>query len=328
VQTISGRPALFVILVFACAAALSGQQVADPNFDASVKQPAYAGEHPRVEIDEAHHNFHTATGRYEPFARLLRNDGYDVQPHTTPFSALSLADARVLVIANALGAGATANTESSPPAFTPLECNVVLAWVNTGGSLLLISDHTPMGEAAEGLGKTFGVTMGKGFVLSRSDAEHMPNQVHQLLFSRANGLLGDHPITRGRNDAERLTTVVSFAGQSLIGPPGSTPLLRLGRSAWEAPTRAESQLLAQDAAADVEPESFASTHGRDVGGRAQGLAFSLGRGRVVVLGEAALLSAQVFPAADGSQARMGMNVPGNDDKQFALNVLHWLSRLF
>jgi hypothetical protein len=78
----------------------------------------------------------------------------------------------------------------------------------------------------------------------------------------------------------------------------------------------------------VEPESFASTHGRDVGGRAQGLAFSLGRGRVVVLGEAAMLSAQVFPAADGSQGRMGMNVPGSDDKQFALNVMHWLSRLF
>jgi hypothetical protein len=185
-----------------------------------------------------------------------------------------------------------------------------------------------MGQAAEGLAKTFGVTMGKGFVLSRSDTEHMPNQVHQLLFSRANGLLGDHPITRGRNDAERINNVVSFTGQSLIGPPGSTPLLKLGRGAWEAPTRAESQLLTQDAAADVEPESFSSAHGRDVGGRAQGLAFSLGRGRVVVLGEAAMLSAQVFPAADGSQARMGMNVPGNDDKQFALNVMHWLSRLF
>jgi hypothetical protein len=26
--------------------------------------------------------------------------------------------------------------------------------------------------------------------------------------------------------------------------------------------------------------------------------------------------------------RMGMNVPGSDDQQFALNVLHWLSRLF
>ena len=326
--TVSPRLAFLTTLVLVCAAVLSGQQVADPNFDASVKQPAYVGEHPRVAIDEAHHNFHTATGRYEPFARLLRNDGYDVKAHTAPFSAASLADARVLVIANALGAGATASTETSPPAFTDLECNAVLGWVNTGGSLLLISDHTPMGQAAEGLAKTFGVTMGKGFVLSRSDAEHMPNQVHQLLFSRANGLLGDHPILAGRSDTERISTVVSFTGQSLVGPPGATRLLRLGPGAWEAPTRAESQLLAKDAASDVEPESFASTHGRDVGGRAQGLAFSVGRGRVVVLGEAAMLSAQVFPAADGSQGRMGMNVPGSDDKQFALNVMHWLSRLF
>ena len=25
------------------------------------------------------------------------------------------------------------------------------------------------------------------------------------------------------------------------------------------------------------------------------------------------------------QVRLGMNVPGNDDRQFVLNVLHWLS---
>jgi hypothetical protein len=62
-----------------------------------------------------------------------------------------------------------------------------------------------------------------------------------------------------------------------------------------------------------------------VTGRAQGVAVEIGKGRVVVLGEAAMLSAQVT-GADG-RGRMGMNVPGNQDKQFALNVLHWLTRL-
>lgn len=72
-------------------------------------------------------------------------------------------------------------------------------------------------------------------------------------------------------------------------------------------------------------------HGGDVppgrrpaaGGRAMGLAFEHGRGRVVVMGEAAMLTAQVA----GPQRRpMGMNVPGNDDRRFALNVLRWLAR--
>lgn len=55
-----------------------------------------------------------------------------------------------------------------------------------------------------------------------------------------------------------------------------------------------------------------------------------GRGRVVVLGEAALLSAQVIRIEQGGQPqelKMGMNVPGNDDRQFALNLFHWLSGL-
>jgi hypothetical protein len=64
-----------------------------------------------------------------------------------------------------------------------------------------------------------------------------------------------------------------------------------------------------------------------VGGRAQGLALSVGRGRVVMLGEAAMLSAQRIVRPRQPDMLMGMNVPGSDDAQFCLNVLHWLSRL-
>ena len=46
-----------------------------------------------------------------------------------------------------------------------------------------------------------------------------------------------------------------------------------------------------------------------------------GAGKVVVLGEAGLLSAQVDPLG----LKMGMNTRGNDDRQFALNIFHWLS---
>jgi hypothetical protein len=63
---------------------------------------------------------------------------------------------------------------------------------------------------------------------------------------------------------------------------------------------------------------------KSVAGQAQGLAFKFGKGRIVMLGEAAMLSAQVFGPKNSP---MGMNVPGNDNRQFALNIMHWLSGL-
>jgi len=51
---------------------------------------------------------------------------------------------------------------------------------------------------------------------------------------------------------------------------------------------------------------------------------ALGKGRVVVLAEAAMMSAQV---AGPQRKPMGMNVPGSDDRQFALNTVRWLGRV-
>src|SRR5262249_15340464 len=58
---------------------LGGQQ-SDPTFNTKVANPAYASgpRHPKILFDEAHHNFHTAGGRYKPFAELMRSDGYEV----------------------------------------------------------------------------------------------------------------------------------------------------------------------------------------------------------------------------------------------------------
>jgi hypothetical protein len=60
-------------------------------------------------------------------------------------------------------------------------------------------------------------------------------------------------------------------------------------------------------------------------GRAQGIAMKLGKGRVIVLGEAAMLSAQVITGPN--EVRFGMNRPGIDNRQLALNIMHWLSGL-
>src|SRR6266511_6387150 len=77
------------------------QQIADPKFDATVTHPAYAKNGPKVLFDEAHNNFHTASGRYKPFADLITNDGYQVTSNKQLFSRDVLERYRILIISNA-----------------------------------------------------------------------------------------------------------------------------------------------------------------------------------------------------------------------------------
>jgi hypothetical protein len=283
--------------------AAAAQQLADPEFNTSVEKPAYNKNGPRVLFDEAHHNFHTTEGRYKPFVDLLLNDGYRIVRNREPFTKASLSSFKVLVIANALGAEEMDDTGADASAFTEEECAAVQEWVKGGGSLLLIADHAPFGGAAAALGNRFGVDMSKGFTYDpQNSAEKSPSQ---LIFSRDNKLLTTHPITEGREQNERLNRVVSFTGQSLKGPEDSVAVLKLADTAKDTPNR--------------EADSSVSA-----AGRAQALAFKHGKGRVVIQGEAAMLSAQI---AGANKRPMGMNVPGNDNKQYALNVMHWLSGL-
>ena len=56
-----------------------GQQLADLDFRPAIAKPEYQLEKgPLVRIDEGHHNFHTAEGRYKPFATFLRRDSFSV----------------------------------------------------------------------------------------------------------------------------------------------------------------------------------------------------------------------------------------------------------
>ena len=301
------------------------QQMADSSFNATVARPAYAQTHPTIVIDEAHSNFHTSSGRYKPFADLLKSDGYNIVAGTKKFDSGSLDSARVLVIANAEAPDADDSTSSSTgeisgPAFTEHECDVVRDWVRDGGSLLLIADHAPFGSAAENLARRFGVNMGKGYVFDRSNSEAMPTL---LVYSRENGLLGDHPLLRGRDATEEVKRIVAFTGQSLGVPKGAVAFMKLGSTAYESPTRTELQAAQDTSEATVGQKN-------SVSGRAQGVAMQFGKGRVVIMAEAAMFSAQVVRFQnDGKQQefKMGMNVSGNDDRQLALNVMHWLSGL-
>jgi len=279
------------------------QQLPDPEFNTSVENSAYKKDGPRVMFDEAHHNFHTTDGRYKPFVDLVLNDGYRVIRNRLPFTKTTLSSYKVLVIANALGAEEDDDEGADKSAFTEEEIQAVLDWVKSGGALLLVADHTPFGGAAAELASRFGVDMSKGYT---SDPQNsVAGSPTHLIFSRENKLLANHPVTEGREENERINLLRSFTGQSLKGPEGSVAILNLADTATDSPTY-ESQTSVSAA------------------GRAQAVALKFGKGRVVVQGEAEMLSAQI---SGQEQRKIGMNVPGNDNRKYALNLMHWLSGL-
>jgi hypothetical protein len=296
-----------LVLIFALGAALTvtapGQQQADSKFDARLTHPAYLTIHPKVLFDEAHNNFHTASGRYKPFVDLISNDGYQIVPNKQKFATETLKEFQVLVIANALGSSNVDAIEASDPAFTQPECDTVREWVRNGGALLLIADHAPAGAAAAILSASFGVEMSKAYTADPTNFQRIALDVSWIMYSRENKALGDHAITRGRDESEQINRVLSFTGQSLKGPQGSAPILKLSDAAYDVFDGNKPQQARMSPAA----------------GRSQAVALEFGKGRVVVFGEAAMLTAQ--------EKNFGMNYPGIDNRQLALNVMHWLTGL-
>lgn len=289
-----------------CAAALllpldspHAQQVADPEADLSVSAPRFPRGGPRVAIDEAHHNFHTSEGRYAPFAQLLRNDGFRVSGSRVPFTAASLGELDILVIANALAEEDVEEWRTpNPSAFTAAEIAALHAFVERGGALLLIADHMPMAGAAQELAAAFGVSFDNGFAM---DGDREPD-----LFTRENGGLIDDPVCEG------VRQVRTFTGSSFrTERAGVRPLLALG-ARWTI-------LLPEEAW-----EFTDSTPRLGGEGRLQGALFEVGRGRLAVFGEAAMFTAQL---AGPERTPVGLSAPGaEDNKRFVLNVLRWLAR--
>jgi hypothetical protein len=307
--------AFALVLLLVLAGSVQGQQRAAIDFEPTVGAPAYPlGGGPIVLIDEGHHNFHTVgpttdyddahqqvtiPGRYGPFAELLRRDGYVVSSLRSRFDRAALADAQVLVIANAL---AEVNVDDwslpNPSAFADDEIETIVTWVREGGALLLIADHQPWPAAAARLAERFGLLFYNGFT-------------DRLQFHREIGSLQDHPITQGRGLAEQIDFVLTFGGQAfrfaaditgnplLIIPPNTTLVLH-----WDP------FLDLTDEVPRIRAD-----------GMLQGAAVPFGAGRVAAFGEAAMFTAQV-----DEEGPMGMNHPeAPQNAQFVLNVLHWLT---
>lgn len=285
------------------------QQVGDIGFNASVARPVYLKHHPKVLFDEAHNNSYTTVGNFKPFVDLITNDGYKVVPNRSTLSKKSLSGYDLLVIVNA--EGPQGRRDSSP--FSEEECDAARDWVRAGGALLLISDQAPFSAAVAKLSKRFDVSLTNGYTIDTSKFNRESSDQTELEFTTSDGLLPEHPITQGRDTTERINRVLTFSGTSVTGPPGSVALLKLSNTARDVlpPDRKPTP---DDPSPDHKTVSAA--------GRAQAIALQVGKGRVVVLAEAAMLTAQVTPGG----LRFGMNVSA-DNRQLALNIVHWLSGL-
>jgi hypothetical protein len=291
---------------------------APPTVRIEIDEPRFAaGTGPRLGIDEAHRNFHTAGGMFAPFAETARADGFRVVAHREAFTAESLAALDILVISNALAerndpnAGGTW-TLPTPSAFTAAEIAAVDAWVQAGGRLWLIADHMPFPGAAEALAARLGFGVSNGFAFATD--EHGKIDPQTIQHTRAKGrITADHPITEGRGPHERIDSVRSFTGQAFTVPDDAIVLLRM-------PIHAVSLMPAE--AWKFDPH----TPKQDVGDWAVIAAREHGRGRIVMSGEAAMLSARYARDDSGAWQPVGVQVPeAHDNLALVLNALRWLA---
>jgi hypothetical protein len=306
-----------------CAAALVfatgviAQQVPDRTYRPPVTSPAYAsGEGPVVCVDEAHANFHTLSERFWAFGELLRRDGYVPRPFSKKFSSSSLRECGILVISNAQPNRNEWDTYPypTPSAFTRDEVEATARWVRDGGNLLLIADHMPMAGAAASLAAAFDVTFTDGFAVDgySTESERDTAMAKPTMFRTDDNTLESHAIVRGRSTTEAVTSVRTFTGQAFRAPASAERLLVLPSTFI---------VLMPEKAWQFSPE----TRRMPAGGWLQGAVMPVASGRAAFFGEAAMFSAQVTGA---NRRPMGMNAPGAEQNfQFVLNLLHWLSRL-
>ena len=284
---------------------LIGQQLADTSFDFVIQKPEYTkGKGPVISLDEAHFNFHTLDGRYAPFGKLLEKDGYILKSGQEKFSPSSLASTKILVIANALAD----NGEWKLPAksaFTQEEIDAVHNWVKNGGSLLLIADHMPFAGVASKLALSFGFNFIDGFAIRKDKCIE--------IFSRELNTLNANAITNGRNVTERIDSIMMFTGQAFIAPPEANKITTLND---------DYEVLLPTVAWEFS-EGTPRISGQ---GLVNGAYLEYGKGRLVIMGEAAMFSAQI---SGPQKNKAGMNHShAVQNLQFLLNIIHWLDNRY
>lgn len=278
-------------------------QAPDRLFDPDTGPPAYPrGEGPLIYIDQGHHNFHTLDDRLITTGRILRKDGYIVKAYKGNIDRARLRDCNIFMIVNALNEENESNwANPTYSAFTSDEIDNLHDWVAGGGALLLVADHMPMPGAVAGLAKRFGFELENGHA---GDTVGLPDY-----FTRAQGTLAEDLITNGRSAMERVDSILTFSGHAFRIPAESTSFMTFDERyfQWN-----PGEAWRMDG---VEPYP--------VKGYSQGAYREYGNGRVVILGEAMMITAQL--GAGLSRMKMGMNSPAAPyNYRLLLNIIHWL----
>jgi hypothetical protein len=273
--------------------------IEDKNFDLTINNPVCISDCKVIGVDLAHRNF-IRMDRYNPFINLMKNDGYRITYESDLISKQSLSGKDVLLIV------APSIVLEKP------EIMAIKEWVLDGGSILAITDHD--NSSFDGFLKEFGVYTNE--IVSTIDSLHgLLRDAYKIfpsyiVFTKKSGMLGNHPILKGRNSTEEIRTIKTFSGRSIIGPKGSE-LLKIPSSAIDYAN------IDENAPRDARIPVYVD------GSKTHGNAFSFGKGKVVVISEAAALTAQLFENAE--RGKIGMNIKECDNKQFALNIMHWLT---
>lgn len=278
---------------------LTAQQIPDTAFDIGAVTPRHTPDKgPLVTVDAAHHNFHTLENRYAPFGRVLRAEGYQLHSNTQKITPGLLQNTRIYVISNPLDSSNIGNWAlPTPSAFSAAEISALHDWVKNGGRLLLIADHMPFAGAAQELAKSFGFEYLNCFAFDN-------RQRNTERFYRSNQSLAEHDITKG------VDTVVTFTGSAFRIPPGAQPLISLKNYTLTSPR--------------VAWQFEENTPTQPADGFYQGACMAYGKGKLVVMGEAAMFTAQL-----AGQARnpVGMNQPeARQNIRFLRNIIHWLDQ--
>jgi DNA modification methylase len=288
---------VFFFLIIATLA--YGQQAPDTAYNFAVADPRYpAGKGSVVTVDAAHNNFHTLDNRYGPFGKVLANDGYRMVSNDKPVTGAVLRESRIYVISNPLDSSNIGGWQlPTPSAFSPAEIAAINDWVKNGGRLLLIADHMPFAGAAQALAQSFGFKFLNCFA--------MDNRRRSLeRFYRGNQSLSDDEITRG------VDTVVTFTGSAFKIPKGAKPILTLKNYTLSLPV--------------VAWQFEENTPAVSGDGFFQGAYMDYGKGKIVVMGEAAMFSAQL---AGPNRNPVGLNRPeARANNQLLLNIIHWLDK--
>jgi hypothetical protein len=256
----SQKLALLAILISGLVAAATvvlnqlSNKVVDLDYEHTIKDVSHpTGQGPTVLVDASHHNHHKIESSYQPFANLLRADGYIVNSTGQTFEPAALNTTDVLVIA------------SARRQIWPDQVAIIKNWVIDGGSLLLVVDHQPYTTPSIKFASEFGIELLDGTALYSGTDRKQP-----IVFSKKTGTLTDHSLLEG------IETITTFSGTSFeLNVPGE-PLLIFTDGA------VVNKLLINKTSSNI-----------DASGQLQGAVLKLGNGKVAVFSEAGMFTAQL-----------------------------------